>query len=189
MIPREAVWMPMRSLHLRGIAAPMADWLADSGSLTRRLLCHCAEQQTEPFQVRVVRQCWAKPLASERQLLAMPRSSFALIREVELCCDQQPMVFARTVIPLTSLRGAVRQLALLGSRPLGEVLFRHPSTKREQFQLTQLRPPHALYQSAIQSLANQPAMLYGRRTCFRFLHQPLLVNEIFLPSLFEQEPQ
>ena len=172
----------MQALHLRAMPATVADWLSDTGSLTQRLIQHC----DGAFRVKLLRQSWDKPLESERHLLRMPRAGLALVREVELCCDNEVRVFARTIIPLASLRGPVRQLALLGTRPLGEVLFRHAATRREAFEVAQLQPNQALYARASQSLAEKPALLWGRRTRFRFMHQPLLVNEIFLPNVFTQ---
>ena len=38
----------------------------------------------------------------------------AIVREVELLCGETPWVFARTLIPATSLRGPARRLAMLG---------------------------------------------------------------------------
>jgi chorismate lyase len=35
----------------------------------------------------------------------------ALIREVHLLCDDRPWVFARTIIPISTLRGRERRLA------------------------------------------------------------------------------
>ena len=57
------------------------------------------------FQVRLLRQGWGSPLYSEGRLLRMRRGEIAVIREVLLLCDELPWVFARTLIPIHSLRG------------------------------------------------------------------------------------
>ena len=97
----------------------MEDWLLDRGSLTSRLV----KASEGAFRVRVVHQGWGRPLYSESQLLNTRRAETALVREVELLGHDTPWVFARTLIPASSLRGSARRLANLGEKPLGAVLF------------------------------------------------------------------
>lgn len=181
MAKREAVWMPIRRMHLRSLPGSSIEaWLADPGSLTQRLIEHCAGR----FHVRLLQQSLKRPLESERQALSMPFGEQALVREVELWCDELPLVFARTLIPVSSMKGRVRQLTVLGNKPLGAVLFSDRSTRRELFEVAELKQQHALFKRASHSL-DQPVMrLWGRRTRFRYAGQPLLVHEIFLPTLF-----
>ena len=95
------------------------DWILDRGSLTQRLI-HASNGH---FSVRVIRQQWLRPNHDEALLLSCPISSKALIREVELLCNGQVWVVARSVIPNSTLRGKERQLKCLGSRSLGSFLF------------------------------------------------------------------
>ncbi|NJM13556.1 MAG: chorismate lyase, partial [Synechococcaceae cyanobacterium SM1_2_3] len=97
----------------------LADWLLNSGSLTRRLRLHCQSR----FQVRVLGQGWGRPMADEARALGLRLGAWAWIREVQLLGDGQPWVFARTLIPADTLRGRGRRLTRLGTRPLGEVLI------------------------------------------------------------------
>ncbi len=153
----------------------------DTSSLTARLKSACGGG----FRVRVVRQGWGRPLYSEHRMLAMRRGEIAIVREVELCCDGVPWVFARTLIPAGSLRGPARRLAMLGNRPLGEVLFADPRTRRGTMQIARLLPRHPLFSVATSSLEDMPDELWGRRTLFVLVGRPLLVNEIFLPNIPE----
>jgi chorismate--pyruvate lyase len=167
---------------MRPVTVPQGiwSWLADPGSLTRRVTSRCAGR----FRVRVLRQGWGHPCASERRALGLPGRASALLREVELLCDGIPWVYARTVIPAQSLRGAARRLALLGDKPLGAVLFADPATTRDWVEIARLLPLHPLFHAAARDLGDaRPAALWGRRTLFRFAGQPLLVNEIFLPTV------
>ncbi len=153
-------------------------WVADQGSLTRRVVARCPGR----FRVRVARQAWERPLPSEARLLGSP--SIALCREVLLLCEDQPWVFARTLIPRSSLRGGVGRLRLLGERPLGEVLFANPSTRRLRMEVARLIPRDRLWRHAAHAAGMVGARpLWGRRTLFLFSGKPLLVNEIFLPDL------
>jgi chorismate--pyruvate lyase len=133
--------------------------------------------------VAVRSQGWGKVLPSERRVLAVPAGLLSLVREVELQCEREPWVFARTLIPATSLRGTARRLALLRDKPLGAVLFSDPHTRRLGVQVARLNARHRLYHAACAHLAQQPNEIWGRRTLFSFGGKPLLVNEIFLPTI------
>ena len=61
------------------------------------------------FRVRVMHQGWGRPLYSESRLLRTRRAEAALVREVELLSAGVPWVFARTLIPASSLRGPARR--------------------------------------------------------------------------------
>lgn len=175
----EPAWLAFRRHRHAQVPARIFRWLRDDSSLTERLLEACAGQ----FQVRLLHQGWGVPLASERRLLGMGRTRYGMLREVELRCDGQPWVFARTVIPARSLRGAAGRLAHLGERPLGAVLFADPGTRRGRVEFARLAPRQPLYEAAVRHLDTRPAALWGRRTLFYYAGKPLLVNEIFLPGV------
>ncbi len=133
--------------------------------------------------MRLVELGWGRALYSEGMLLGMRRGENAIIREVELLIDGVPWVFARTVIPASSLRGPAKRLTMLGTKPLGEVLFAEPHTERVVMEIASLHSRHNLFNKAIRSLDVQPERLWGRRTLFNLAGSPLLVNELFLPTL------
>ena len=153
----------------------MRRWLADQGSLTRRVQWRCRSV----FKVRLIRQAWERPTASEAVLLGA--RGWMLCREVVLCCGDEPWVFARTLIPRASLRGGARCLRLLGERPLGEVLFSDPATRRQRVEVARLAVDDPLWRRATAACGLRGDDLWGRRTLFRYAGKPLLVNEIFLP--------
>ncbi|MET0094580.1 MAG: chorismate lyase [Sedimenticola sp.] len=175
----EPAWADWRRLRHAQVPGSVYHWLRDTGSLTARIKGACHGR----FRVRVLRQGWGKPLYSEKQLLDMRWGERAIIREVELLCDESPWVFARTLIPASSLRGSARRLTMLGDRPLGEVLFADPHMHRGVTEVARLQPRHPLFHAATGSLDMPPAEIWGRRTLFRLSDQPLLVNEIFLPGV------
>jgi len=176
----EPEWGDWRSQRLRDMPAGMRAWLLESGSLTRKIIQACGEGR---FSVRLLHQGWGTPLDSERRVLDARRGMVTLIREVELLCDETPWVFARTLIPATSLHRSVRRLTRLGQRPLGAVLFSDPRVQRGMTQFTRLQSGHLLFQSACLNLDERPSNLWARRTLFTLSGRPLLVNEIFLPGI------
>jgi chorismate--pyruvate lyase len=176
----EPEWGDWRSQRLREVPAGLSDWLLESGSLTRKVIQACGQGC---FRVRLLRQGWGAPLTSERRMLRTRRGVITLIREVELLCDGVPWVFARTLIPATSLQRSVRRLTQLGERPLGAVLFTDPKVHRGVTQFARLQARHPLFLAACAHVDATPEMLWGRRTLFTLSGQPLLVNEIFLPGI------
>jgi len=115
----------------------------------------------------------------------MDAAGTAFIREVELHCGNRPWVFARTLIPATTLRGGARRLAHLRNRPLGAVLFADPNVLRGELEVAELLSRHLLFRDAARHLERPPGSLWGRRRLFYMDNKPLLVNEIFLPELPE----
>jgi chorismate--pyruvate lyase len=175
----EPGWTGLDQIRRAQVPNGVEDWLRDPTSLTARLKRHCPHG----FSVRLLHQGWGRPLYSEMRLLGMRRGEAAIIREVELYCGETPWVFARTLIPASSLRGSARRLTMLGSRPLGEVLFNDPRMRRGRREIARLQPRHPLFQAAVASLEQKPKEIWGRRTLFHLAGQPLLVNEIFLPDI------
>lgn len=168
-------WQPLRSLvrHQRP-GAKMQDWLDDSGSLTAGLIAESDGQ----FHVDIVRQFIGVPELNERQVLGMKRPALALIREVILCGYNQPWVFARSLLPLSSLTGELRHLRKQNTRPLGAFLFSQPQLTRSAIAVARISRDHAYVPSDL--IGND--RLWGRRSVF-YLHQkPLLVSEVFLPA-------
>jgi chorismate--pyruvate lyase len=173
----EPRWLSWERRH-GGIPAGIAAWLGDRGSLTRRVVLHCGGV----FRVELRCQVWGRPYASERRLLGGSHAA-AVVREVELRCDERPWVFARTLIPAATLKGRARRLAHLGTRPLGEVLFADPGARRGVLEVARLLPHHKLFRSAAAAVQPAPPLLWARRALFYVEGRPLLVNEVFLPGL------
>jgi len=134
------------------------------------------------MQVQVLRQVWGRPDSGEALALGMKRHGRVWLREVQLLCDDQSWVYARTVIPATTLAGPARCLLRLGNRPLGAVLFADPTVVRGGVEIACLRSRHRLYRRASLSLTTKPTILWGRRSLFWMGGRPLLVAEVFLPA-------
>src|SRR4030065_432697 len=113
----------------------------------------------------------------------MRQGSAGFGRAGRLLCDGRPWVFARTVIPRTTLTGPRRCLTRLKSRPLGAVLFADPSMQRGPVEIAQLTPCDKLYPAAIQHLSQHPEKIWGRRSFFTLGGKPLLSGRIFLPGI------
>jgi chorismate--pyruvate lyase len=175
----EPLWVDLHARHASLVPDHVYAWLKDPASLTRRVTDACSGK----FRVEVKFQGWAGALSSETRLLRLGLREACLVREVELLCNDEPQVFARTLMPVSSLRGAARQLSHLRNKPLGKVLFANPRTRRKTVQIARILPQHKLFHSAVSHLDEMPEELWGRRTLFLYVGKPILVNEIFLPTL------
>lgn len=175
----KSVWHLPKRLFFSKVPPALLSWLLDPSSLTLRLQRACEGN----FSVQVLYQHWSKPAADEASLLGIRRGERVLVRQVHLLCDGQPWVFARTVIPASTMRGRGRRLSQLGSRPLGEVLFSDPSISRGTMQIASIHPGQVLFRRATSLLEKRPETIWGRRSLFYVGHRPLLVNEVFLPNI------
>ncbi|HSC66847.1 MAG TPA: chorismate lyase [Cellvibrio sp.] len=168
-------WRPLRAIVRPQRPHPqLQDWLLDSGSLTARLIAKSDGQ----FRVRVLRQFIGVPRLDERQILGMQRSTLALVREVILYGEDQPWVFARSLLPLASLTGSLRHLRKQNNRPLGAFLFSQPQLTRSPIALARISRDHTYVPGEL--MGAEP--LWGRRSVFYLEQKPLLVSEVFLPA-------
>ncbi len=153
--------------------ATLKSWLLDTGSLTKKLV----SLSQGNFRVQVLQQSLQRPRLSECRALKISSRRWAVVREVILYGNSTPWVYARTVIPLSSLKGELRRLHDLGNRPLGGALFSDPSLRREALEIAPVLRQHL----PTCPLSAKPA--WGRRSLFLLKRKPLLVAEIFLDDL------
>lgn len=157
----------------------MRAWLEDPGSVTSRMRRVCSGD----FSLALLVQRKARPFLVEARMLELPSRRFALIRQVLLCCAGVPWIFARSVVPVTTLRGRNRRMARLGSRPLGEVLFALPGLVRREAHIVPLCADPTMRQAFADALDENPAGAWLRRSVFVLENDPLLINEVFLSNL------
>ena len=159
-------------------------WLIDNGSLTKAL-----QQRYASFAVNKITLHNAKPLPDEVELLNLPAHQQALIREVLLLGNQQPVVFAHSVLPHSALRGPWNKLGFLGNKPLGATLFANPKVQRTPLSFKKLAPHHALFKKAAKYVSVAPSYLWARRSVFSLYSHgncaKILVTEVFLPNLIK----
>ncbi|WP_125016323.1 chorismate--pyruvate lyase family protein [Aestuariirhabdus litorea] len=171
-------WRPQSQMLKSDLPEPWREWLLDRGSLTQRLM----RRYPGKFSVQLIRQQWARPTPSERRCLGIGQREFANIREVLLLGDGVPRVFARSVLPHSTLVGPNRCLLRLNTKPLGAYLFSNPAMERGEIEIAPL-PVNQLNAHLPSEYEEQVA--WGRRSLFFLDHRPLSVCEVFLPSLFE----
>jgi chorismate lyase len=168
------------------LAGVFQSWLIDTGSLTARLQQRYKQFAVKPLALKYRPVKYAKAIFDEAALLHLPAHKTALIREVLLMGNNQPVVFAHSVLPRTSLRGAWNGLGRLGNKPLGATLFANPKVNRTPLTYKKLSPHHALYRHAAANLTIKPTHLWARRSVFSLNCARILVTEVFLPQLLQK---
>jgi chorismate lyase len=173
---KNLVWKHRKQcLHVRPDSA-VTDWIFDPASLTARLIAACKGQ----FRVEVLSLQCGLPRRDEARALKMSSRQLAQIRQVLLYCNDVPWVYARTIMPVSSLQGALRGLTRLGNKPLGAVLFANRTMRRSVIEVTRLTAQHPCY-AALLNPGNET--VWGRRSVFHLHDRPLLVSEFFLPAM------
>ena len=95
-------------------------WLNDQQSLTQRLI----DVSDGDFSVDLLNQRIGIPLWHEQDCLRQAHHLAATVREVCLNIYDQPIVLARSIIPLALIRQHQNGLTDLGRQPLGQLLFK-----------------------------------------------------------------
>lgn len=144
----------------------LQQWLQDGSSLTLRLQAHSDYN----FEVRLKNQAVLPVDYKEAQILQLNPGRWAWVREVELICNQQLAVTARSVVPLASLVGHWRRLLLLKNSSLGSFLYAQPNLQRRHL---------ALYVKNIDG-----EQCWGRSALFSVGSSKLLLSEFFHPTYF-----
>jgi len=165
-------WAPPEQVQPRPAPARL-QWLLDPGSLTQRLT-RLAEGD---FAVKVRHEHWQPLRVDECTALKIAPHQPGWVREVILSGQGQPWVFARSVAAQRTLDEIAVDLADIGNRSLGELLFCAPGFSRSALELGYYPP------ADLPPDLRQPALL-ARRSCFSRAGARVLVAEVSLPALW-----
>ena len=176
---REPTWREHKRGSQYHLPGAVQSWTYECGSLTQRL----REYYGNTIAVTILFHEWRTPSLSERRQLQMPLHRYGLIREVMLHSQGKPLLLARTVIPDETIKVAHRNLAHLGTRPLGEVIFSYPDLERLTMDLTLVEAEK--WSAPARQQANIVQPIWGRRTVYAIQKRPMLVSEFFLPEILK----
>ncbi|MES2300244.1 MAG: chorismate lyase [Pseudomonadota bacterium] len=176
---RQARWH--RHVNFVNAAPDMRGWLTGDGSLTARLIA-----SSSAFRVQRLHQHTALCLPDEAHAIGMQRPGRVWEREVLLRCDERPVVFAHTVVPMSASAADWPLFSALGERSLGSTLFGDPKVARGALEFARIRAGHPLLARARAVLgASTASVLYARRCLYRRRQGTLLVTEVFLPAVLD----
>ncbi len=172
----------------RPVNARHRRWLTLRGSLT----AHLHQASGKRVTVARLRQGACVALPGELDSLgASPgwaRCRTLHAREVVLHIGGPGMVYARSVSPQRCMAGPWRALRSLGSRPLAELLFADPWTRRSPLRVMRIGPVGPWRRHLRRALARAvkpphlPRACWGRYSVFCKAGQQLRVMEVFSPE-------
>jgi len=157
-------WVNLDHVALHAVPQIWQDWLSDAGSLTQLI----ANKTQSTVSVEVLNDHNQNLLNDEALLFDKPLNR-CRVREVYLCVNEVPVVFARSILPTSSSTDINRDVLQLGSKPLGEVLFKKGKAPILLRQITEV-----------------PCLGWGRRSLYQLRGHPILITEFFMPELLGQ---
>ena len=169
-------WQAREAIDISSIDKRLQTCLFQEGSLTRYLQQHCKGL----FQVEPETEAWQTPMPDEVELLSLTDSEEVFVRESWLKSDEQRLVYARTVIPKTTVQGEGNKFTKLGKKPLGEILFADDTTYRSSIRYAKISNDCDLFK-LVSNKTNED--IWGRQSLFFMQKKPLLITEVFLPDL------
>ena len=151
--------------------------LADDGSLTRRVRNACAGE----FSVQLIEHTVVEPDSQERLILNIQKPTGAISRQVFLCCDMRPVIFARTLIGLSeNNRSLTDRISTLGTKSLGSVLFRDPLARKLTLHLALIAGSDVFFKDAKLSLQQRSDEFWVRRNLYDYEGCELIVYEAYI---------
>lgn len=174
-------WNRVDSGELHQAPRKWQSWLSDTGSLTQKIERAIGQK----IEVLVLRDC-RQNLNSDESRYFHFKIGRCRIREVVLCANGIPLVMAHSIIPSASSCGSNHAILRLGKKPLGAVLFaktRMHSKKKPLREIARLDKQNVLWKKCFKHYPELPSVSWARRTLYQLKGRPLLVSEVFLPSL------
>lgn len=134
-------------------------WLLEQGPITKRI------KSIAEFRLELIQDELSD--ATDDEILFLKIDSEEIrIREVILFGNENPMVFARTIIPNTTIEKGLKELGKIGNKPLGDILFEKDIFSKEDI--------------VFASFKDKESLFWGRKIKYTVKDQPFSVMEVFL---------
>lgn len=176
--PWTSPWSGLTPAVSPRLPARVRDWIGLETSMTARI----GQVVGGPIAVEVLRQAQGRLYPDETGFFA-PGVARPVVREVCLSARGRPYLVARTALTSQKLQRHPT-IVELGNKALGSLLFAGPKPCRYSARdYGLLRHGHPLFALAGSRDSGVRQAYWARRTLFWLFDEPLLVTEIFLPSL------
>ena len=134
-------------------------WLIEPGSITSRI------KSFSDFKLELLRDGPGEVNAAEDDLI-IKNYEENNIREVVLYSDEEPLIYAKSIIPFETIRLGLGVLGNLKENPLGDILFSNPEIKKKYMLFAKFESNKKIF--------------YGRKGIYTVKSFPFSVCEIFL---------
>lgn len=171
-------WQNKWLTRIRVRNTTLARLLFHNGSLTRFIETECKSA----LEVELKSESWQQPTPEEADKLDIRPDEQAFVRESWLKSNNQYLIYARSIVPRQTYAGLSTQLNELGTRPLGELLFADDSSYRAEMRYARVPRDCLLFDATLDQNVDKET-LWARQSLFYIKGKPLLILEVFLPSV------
>ena len=134
-------------------------WLLEDGAITKRI------KLNYEFRLELIKDEISFVQETDKAFLDT-KSGEIKVREVILYADEEPIVFAQTLIPNTTIKNGLSELGNIGNKPLGDILFEKDIfTKSDQ---------------VFAEFVFKNNSFWGRKIKYTVKDEPFSVLEVFL---------
>ncbi len=186
--PEKTYWQKVSAIKLEIVPQSVRDWLHKPYVLSTALRKVC-----DDFKVQVNAQGTNMLYSDEIEAMKSFDTPYGFVRETYLGGKNNPVVYARVSMPLTTYHANKEALDNLGNRPIGEtILYSHPDFHRSELEVKKLsQDDELLFNSMVHDNYFQAEIeknssvreLWARRSLFSLSGNPLLITEVFLVNI------
>ena len=151
-------WDTFNKIKLQ-VSDEIKSWLLEKGPITKRI------KSVKKFRLELIQDEISEVDKVEKAFINS-KSRKIRVREVVLYGNTKPMVFARTIIPNTTIEKGFAELGTLGKSPLGDILFKKDIFTKD----------NVVYAS----FKYKKKIFWGRKTKYTVKNLPFSVMEVFL---------
>ena len=134
-------------------------WLIENGPITKRISVN------EDFELNLIRDEIDKVNEIDEKYLGNCVGDIK-VREVILLGNKMPKVYAKSLIPVNTIKNGFSKLGNLGTKPLGDILFEKDIFKKVDVTYS--------------TFSDEVNIFWGRKTKYLVKNLPFSVMEIFL---------
>lgn len=152
-------WTSIESIESK-VDASILSWLSESGPITNRI------KLSQKFELELLND-EIDEISKEEELFLNSFSETFRVRRVILLGNNTPVVYAKSVIPSSTIENGLSSLGKIGNAPLGDILFT-PGV------FTKLEMVCASF------LSKEKNIYWGRKIKYSVNSEPISVMEVFL---------
>jgi len=152
-------WTSIESIESK-VDASIFSWLSESGPITNRI------KLSQEFELELLNDD-IDEISKEEELFLNSVSKTFRVRRVILLGNNAPVVYAKSVIPTSTIENGLSSLGEIGNAPLGDILFT-PGV------FTKLDMVCASF------LSKEKKVYWGRKIKYSVNSEPISVMEVFL---------
>lgn len=152
-------WTSIESIESK-VDASILSWLSESGPITNRI------KLSQEFELELLND-EIDEISKEEELFLNSFSETFRVRRVILLGNNTPVVYAKSVIPSSTIENGLSSLGKIGNAPLGDILFT-PGV------FTKLEMVCASF------LSEEKNVYWGRKIKYSVNSEPISVMEVFL---------